>query len=164
MSSVQQPVLLRRCCGRDRACAFWQPAASRCEQRAKAAAPPARSRRRLVEHCGGRIGMADRAKSRHWHLFMRDIEIGPTRVRLRSTREEKQRSHRCPVVQADLTAVSGIVCPSHRLTLGADQHHRDDPAGQHDDAADHVEGYYNRVRIHSAIGYITPQQAEAAAA
>ena len=26
------------------------------------------------------------------------------------------------------------------------------------------EGYYNRARIHSAIGYITPQQAEAEAA
>jgi putative transposase len=25
----------------------------------------------------------------------------------------------------------------------------------------YVEGYYNRRRIHSAIGYITPQQAEA---
>jgi transposase InsO family protein len=28
----------------------------------------------------------------------------------------------------------------------------------------YIEGYYNRVRIHSAIGYITPQQAEAEAA
>jgi len=25
----------------------------------------------------------------------------------------------------------------------------------------YIEGYYNRRRIHSAIGYITPQQAEA---
>jgi transposase InsO family protein len=25
----------------------------------------------------------------------------------------------------------------------------------------HIEGYYNRRRIHSAIGHITPQQAEA---
>ena len=28
----------------------------------------------------------------------------------------------------------------------------------------YIEGYYNRARIHSAIGYITPQQAEAQAA
>ena len=28
----------------------------------------------------------------------------------------------------------------------------------------YIEGYYNRARIHSAIGYITPQQAEAKAA
>jgi transposase InsO family protein len=28
----------------------------------------------------------------------------------------------------------------------------------------YIEGYYNRARIHSAIGYITPQQAEASAA
>ena len=28
----------------------------------------------------------------------------------------------------------------------------------------YIEGYYNRARIHSAIGYITPQQAEARAA
>ena len=28
----------------------------------------------------------------------------------------------------------------------------------------YIEGYYNRARIHSAIGYITPQQAEAEAA
>jgi transposase InsO family protein len=28
----------------------------------------------------------------------------------------------------------------------------------------YIEGYYNRPRIHSAIGYITPQQAEAKAA
>jgi transposase InsO family protein len=28
----------------------------------------------------------------------------------------------------------------------------------------YIEGYYNRVRIHSAIGYITPEQAEAKAA
>jgi transposase InsO family protein len=25
----------------------------------------------------------------------------------------------------------------------------------------YIEGYYNRARIHSAIGYITPQQTEA---
>ena len=28
----------------------------------------------------------------------------------------------------------------------------------------YIEGYYNRARIHSAIGYITPHQAEAEAA
>ena len=28
----------------------------------------------------------------------------------------------------------------------------------------YIEGYYNRARIHSAIGYITPQQAETEAA
>jgi transposase InsO family protein len=28
----------------------------------------------------------------------------------------------------------------------------------------YIEGYYNRARIHSAIGYVTPQQAEAEAA
>jgi putative transposase len=28
----------------------------------------------------------------------------------------------------------------------------------------YIEGYYNRARIHSAIGYITPQQAEVEAA
>jgi transposase InsO family protein len=28
----------------------------------------------------------------------------------------------------------------------------------------YIEAYYNRARIHSAIGYITPQQAEAKAA
>src|SRR5215468_12535600 len=28
----------------------------------------------------------------------------------------------------------------------------------------YIEGYYNRARIHSAIGYITPQQAEAKSA
>jgi transposase InsO family protein len=28
----------------------------------------------------------------------------------------------------------------------------------------YIEGYYNRARIHFAIGYITPQQAEAEAA
>jgi transposase InsO family protein len=28
----------------------------------------------------------------------------------------------------------------------------------------YIEGYYNRARIHSAIDYITPQQAEAKAA
>ena len=28
----------------------------------------------------------------------------------------------------------------------------------------YIEGYYNRRRIHSAIGYITPQQAEAKSA
>jgi len=39
-------------------------------------------------------------------------------------------------------------------------HHREYPDG---DA--YIEGYYNRrARIHSAIGYITPQQAEAKAA
>ncbi len=24
----------------------------------------------------------------------------------------------------------------------------------------HIEGYYNRLRLHSALGYITPEQAE----
>ena len=28
----------------------------------------------------------------------------------------------------------------------------------------YIEGYYNRQRIHSAIGYITPEQAEAISA
>ena len=28
----------------------------------------------------------------------------------------------------------------------------------------YIEGYYNRQRIHSAIGYITPEQAEAKSA
>ena len=42
-------------------------------------------------------------------------------------------------------------------------HHREYP--YHDtarrDLFAYIEGYYNRLRIHSAIGYITPQQAEA---
>ena len=42
-------------------------------------------------------------------------------------------------------------------------HHREYPdrdTARHDLFA-YIEGYYNRRRIHSAIGYITPQQAEA---
>ena len=45
-------------------------------------------------------------------------------------------------------------------------HHREYPdreTARHDLFA-YIEGYYNRRRIHSAIGYITPQQAEAKAA
>ena len=41
-------------------------------------------------------------------------------------------------------------------------HHRDTPiAIPRRDLFAYIEGYYNRRRIHSAIGYITPQQAEA---
>jgi putative transposase len=32
-------------------------------------------------------------------------------------------------------------------------------AARHDLFA-YIEGYYNRMRLHSAIGYITPEQAE----
>ena len=28
------------------------------------------------------------------------------------------------------------------------------------DLFDYIEGYYNRQRIHSALGYLTPEQAE----
>ena len=41
-------------------------------------------------------------------------------------------------------------------------HHREYTARR--DLFAYIEGYYNRVRIHSAIGYITPEQAEAKAA
>jgi transposase InsO family protein len=45
-------------------------------------------------------------------------------------------------------------------------HHREypnrDTAGR--ELFAYIDGYYNRARIHSAIGYITPQQAEAKAA
>jgi putative transposase len=34
------------------------------------------------------------------------------------------------------------------------------PIGMPRDAFGYIEGYYNRQRIHSAIGYITPEQAE----
>ena len=42
-------------------------------------------------------------------------------------------------------------------------HHRDYPDRDtaRRDLFAYIEGYYNRRRIHSAIGYITPQQAEA---
>ena len=40
-------------------------------------------------------------------------------------------------------------------------HHRDDRDTARRDLFAYIEGYYNRRRIHSAIGYITPQQAEA---
>jgi transposase InsO family protein len=45
-------------------------------------------------------------------------------------------------------------------------HHREYPDRDtaRRDLFAYIEGYYNRVRIHSAIGYITPQQAEAKAA
>jgi putative transposase len=45
-------------------------------------------------------------------------------------------------------------------------HHREYPDrdGARRDLFAYIEGYYNRRRIHSAIGYITPQQAEAKAA
>lgn len=42
-------------------------------------------------------------------------------------------------------------------------HHREYPAARRDLFA-YIEGYYNRQRIHSAIGYITPEQAEAISA
>jgi len=42
-------------------------------------------------------------------------------------------------------------------------HHRELPRSRYRAARPvrYIEGYYNRRRIHSAIGYITPQQAEA---
>ena len=42
-------------------------------------------------------------------------------------------------------------------------HHREYPVRDtaRPDVFAYIEGYYNRRRIHSAIGYITPQQAEA---
>src|ERR1700731_1271040 len=42
-------------------------------------------------------------------------------------------------------------------------HHREYPDRDtaRRDLFAYIEGYYNRQRIHSAIGYITPQQAEA---
>jgi transposase InsO family protein len=42
-------------------------------------------------------------------------------------------------------------------------HHREYPDRDtaRRDLFAYIEGYYNRRRIHSAIGYITPQQAEA---
>ena len=42
-------------------------------------------------------------------------------------------------------------------------HHREYPNRDtaRRDLFAYIEGYYNRRRIHSAIGYITPQQAEA---
>jgi transposase InsO family protein len=45
-------------------------------------------------------------------------------------------------------------------------HHREYPdrATARRELFAYIEGYYNRARIHSAIGYITPQQAEAKAA
>src|SRR5947208_12058483 len=45
-------------------------------------------------------------------------------------------------------------------------HHRDYPDRDtaRRDLFAYIEGYYNRRRIHSAIGYITPQQAEAKSA
>jgi putative transposase len=45
-------------------------------------------------------------------------------------------------------------------------HHREYPDrnSPRRDLFAYVEGYYNRVRIHSAIGYISPEQAEAKAA
>jgi putative transposase len=45
-------------------------------------------------------------------------------------------------------------------------HHREYPDRDtaRRDLFAYIEGYYNRARIHSAIGYITPQQAEAKAA
>jgi putative transposase len=45
-------------------------------------------------------------------------------------------------------------------------HHREYPdcATARRDLFAYIEGYCNRARIHSAIGYITPQQAEAKAA
>ena len=45
-------------------------------------------------------------------------------------------------------------------------HHREytDRETARRDLFAYLEGYYNRRRIHSAIGYITPQQAEAKAA
>ena len=45
-------------------------------------------------------------------------------------------------------------------------HHREYPDRDtpRRDLFAYIEGYYNRRRIHSAIGYITPQQAEAKAA
>ena len=45
-------------------------------------------------------------------------------------------------------------------------HHREYPDRDiaRRDLFAYIEGYYNRRRIHSAIGYITPQQAEANAA
>jgi transposase InsO family protein len=39
----------------------------------------------------------------------------------------------------------------------------DRDAARHDLFA-YIEGYYNRRRLHSAIGYITPEQAEAKSA
>ena len=45
-------------------------------------------------------------------------------------------------------------------------HHREYPDRDtaRRDLFAYIEGYYNRRRIHSAIGYITPQQAEAKSA
>jgi putative transposase len=45
-------------------------------------------------------------------------------------------------------------------------HHREYPDRDtaRRDLFAYIEGYYNRARIHSAIGYITPQQADAKAA
>ena len=42
-------------------------------------------------------------------------------------------------------------------------HHREYPDREtaRRDLFAYIEGYYNRRRIHSAIGYITPQQAQA---
>ena len=53
--------------------------------------------------------------------------------------------------------------PSFFATLKTELVHQgqypDRDAARHDLFA-YIEGYYNRRRIHSAIGYITPQQAE----
>jgi len=45
-------------------------------------------------------------------------------------------------------------------------HHRQypDPDTTRCDLFAYIEGYYNRQRLHSALGYITPEQAERNAA
>ena len=50
-----------------------------------------------------------------------------------------------------------------KTELVHDGEYPDRDAARRDLFAD-IEGYYNRQRIHSAIGYVTPEQAEAKSA
>jgi transposase InsO family protein len=70
---------------------------------------------------------------------------------------------RCRIQHADTgdgrQSPCGLIAPGRRDELGLE---RREDAARHDFA--YIEGYYNRQRIHSAIDYITPQQAEAKSA
>ena len=68
------------------------------------------------------------------------------------------------VASASTRAASSTIRPRATFTRWAEGREYPDRNTARRELFAYIEGYYNRARIHSAIGYITPHQAEAEAA